>query len=146
MTAQIPEWIIIDGEQTTMAFCPPLPADEPRVIIRKVNQYTELDNDSTLRSTGCWRHYVGSWEIRDGALYLIGIRGRYALLGDEPLLADWVNATLRITDGEMLTYVPPQSADVAADASGDEAAPVKPAEPLAAPLRSFPWISARDPA
>ena len=32
MTAQFHENLIINGEETTMAFCPPLPNDHPRIV------------------------------------------------------------------------------------------------------------------
>ncbi|MGI0015521.1 MAG: hypothetical protein ACREBU_19060, partial [Nitrososphaera sp.] len=32
MTAQIHEKLIIDGEKTSMAFCPPLPIGHPRIV------------------------------------------------------------------------------------------------------------------
>jgi len=32
MTAQIYENLILDGEETSMAFCPPLPENDDRVI------------------------------------------------------------------------------------------------------------------
>jgi len=35
----------------------------------------------------------------------MGLRGRFRLLGEEPLLADWFSGVLRIPRGEMLQYV-----------------------------------------
>lgn len=35
------------------------------------------------------RKQEADWEISDGRVYLIGVRGDYELLGDAPLFADW---------------------------------------------------------
>ena len=56
-------------------------------------------------STACWRQYVASWRLEDGRLYLDKIDGLYRLDGEEPLFADWVTETLRIAEGNALTYV-----------------------------------------
>lgn len=97
MTAQIHERLIFDGEETSMAFCPPLPKGHSRII--------EIDPDKALFSTACWRGYQGTWEIKDGQFYLVGLGGRFRLQGEEPLLADWFSGVLRIPRGEMLQYV-----------------------------------------
>ncbi len=101
MTAQIHECLILDGEETSMAFCPPLPKGHPRIIEADIDK----SDDLVLYSTACWRGYQGTWEIRDGRFYLVGLRGRFRLLGEEPLLADWFSGTIRIPRGELLVYV-----------------------------------------
>ncbi|MEQ8766515.1 MAG: hypothetical protein RL885_21555 [Planctomycetota bacterium] len=105
MTAQVHEILIYDGERTSMAFCPPLPDDDPRV--KKLDD-EEIEEDIECRimfSTDCWRGYVGTWEIRNGRFYLVGLRGRYRMNGDEPLLADWFTGVLRIPRGKVIQYV-----------------------------------------
>lgn len=102
MTAQIHERLILNGEKTSMAFCPPLPAEHPRI--------SEGDPDAPnapgfLNTTACWRGYQGTWEIKDGHFYLVGIQGRFVLSEGEPLLADWFSGVLRIPRGELLQYV-----------------------------------------
>ena len=94
MTAQVHERLIIEGKETSMAFCPPIP-DHPRIKTQ----------ETTVMSTACWRGYVGTWELKDSKLYLKSIKGRYKLEGDDLLFADWVSCVLRIPDGEMLHYV-----------------------------------------
>jgi hypothetical protein len=66
-------------------------------------------------STACWRGYFGSWEIRDGKLYLIGLKGyieNYVVVGIEHLFpkqkevfAEWYSGEIRIPLGDMLKYV-----------------------------------------
>jgi len=102
MTAQFPEILIIEGEERCMTFCPPIPA-HPRIV--EVDVETVAREYPHVLSTGCWRGYIGVWEIKEGRLYLVGLRGRYKLEGDEPLFADWFTGVLRIPQGEMLHYV-----------------------------------------
>jgi len=106
MTAQAHELLIIEGEKTSMAFCPLIPADHPNI------QY--LDNDAVraekdiptiIFSTACWRQYIGTWELKDGKFYLVDVKGRIKKTSDEPIFADWVTTVLRITSGKLLHYV-----------------------------------------
>jgi hypothetical protein len=103
MTAQFGERLINEGEETSMAYCPPLPKGHPR-IIRVEDQHIRVE-DRQFFSTACWRRYQGTWEIREGRFYLTGLRGRLRLLGDEALPADWFTGMLRIPRGKMLQYV-----------------------------------------
>lgn len=98
MTAQVPEELILDGERTSMAFCPPLPESHPRIF--------EPGPDEAIRvTTACWRGYQGTWEIKDGRLYLVALRGRLQLRPGETVLANWFSGVLRVPKGEMLQYV-----------------------------------------
>ena len=105
MTAQIHEKLIFDGEDTSMAFCPPLPEKHPRIVEDHPDLATRDAHSSILFSTACWRRYQGTWEIRDSRFYLVGLRGRLALRGEDPILADWFSGVLRIPKGKMLQYV-----------------------------------------
>jgi len=106
MTAQIHEILIYEGEELSMAYCPPFPEGHPRIVVVDPQPGTYEPEDSMiLFSTACWRRYQGSWEIQDGCFYLVGLRGFYRLTGDEPLLADWFTGVLRIPKGPILHYV-----------------------------------------
>lgn len=105
MTAQMHERLILDGQQTSMAFCPPLPEAHPRLIHVDPQTPAEPGESSILFSTACWRRYQGTWEIKDGRFYLNGVRGIYRLDGNGPLLAEWFTGVLRIPRGRMLRYV-----------------------------------------
>jgi hypothetical protein len=105
MTAQMHECLTYDGEETSMAFCPPLPMGHPRIIEVDPQQARQDASDSILFSTACWRGYQGTWEVRDGKFYLVSLRGRFRLQGYEPLLADWFSGVLRIPRGGLLQYV-----------------------------------------
>ena len=58
-----------------------------------------------LLSTACWRGYQGFWEIQNGRFFLRGLRGKFELVGEEPLFADWFSGMLRIPDGELIEYI-----------------------------------------
>jgi hypothetical protein len=107
MTAQVHERLILDGEHCSMACCPRLPEAHPRVRAwRRGEPRNSAEEDYWgINSTACWRQYVGTWEIRDGKLFLVALLGRYRLVGSEPLLADWFTGVLYVPRGEVLEYV-----------------------------------------
>ena len=103
-----------------MAFCPPLPLYDIHIVelsdkeIKEITSQFSRENflsgkvksdDMIIYSTACWRQYVGTWEIKDGRLYLVGLKGRFKYVGDEPLFADWFTGVLRIPRGENIIYV-----------------------------------------
>ncbi|PWQ98840.1 hypothetical protein [Leucothrix pacifica] len=99
MTAQVHEVLIIDGQETSMAFCPPLPENDSRVIESK-------DDDGYISfSTDCWRQYVGTWEIKENKFYLINLDGNFQLADKTPIFADWFTGVLRVPQGNMMHYV-----------------------------------------
>ena len=107
MTAQVHENLILDGEATTMTTCPPLPPGHPRILYAGPPGSFQLKEGvpSVVFSTACWRGYIGTWEVRDGRLYLVKLQGRCEMLGDEPIPADWVSGWIRVPRGELLEYV-----------------------------------------
>jgi hypothetical protein len=106
MTAQVHELLIIEGEETSMAYCPPLPTNHPAIKSLTDAEIRDVENmPSMIFSTACWRQYIGTWELKEGKLYLRDIKGRYKMTGDEPIFADWVTAVIRIPNGELLHYV-----------------------------------------
>jgi hypothetical protein len=106
MTAQFHEKLIYDGDETSMAFCPPLPENHSRIVENSEKKEMILPGTGRMiSSTACWREYIGTWEIKDGRFYLVKVGGRYRLNGDEPLFADWFSGVLRIPKGEVILYV-----------------------------------------
>jgi hypothetical protein len=103
MTAQVHERLILDGKLTSMNCDPPLPRHHERIVARP--EASMRENDVIMNSTSCWRRYVGTWELREGRLYLLAIDGRYQLTGMEPLPADWFNGVITVPIGETLEYV-----------------------------------------
>lgn len=104
MTAQMHELLTIDGRNTSMAYCPPIPLDHPRIVERDPSE-PPGEGGGSVYSTACWRGYQGSWKIENGIMYLTALRGRLKLLGLEPIFADWFSGILRIPRGEILHYV-----------------------------------------
>jgi hypothetical protein len=105
VTAQVHELLIVDGEETSMAFCPPLPDSHPRIYEPSPDEVIKDESDLTIGSTACWRGYMGTWEIRDGLFYLAGLCGRFQLREGEPILAEWFSGVIRVPKGEILQYV-----------------------------------------
>src|SRR5260221_14049621 len=109
MTAQAHEILILEGNHTSMSFCPPIPPNHPRIVtltVEELKKQLELGEiPSIIYSTACWRRYVATWELKDGRFYLVDIRGRIKVIGSDPILADWFTGVLRIPDGELLHYV-----------------------------------------
>ena len=108
MTAQISEKLVYEGRMVAMTFCPPVPKH------LRITEYSDKEVDDRIGkkifpdiifSTACWRKYIGTWEIKEGRLYLIDIFGRLKLDGEEPLFADWFTGELRVPQGELLQYV-----------------------------------------
>jgi len=118
MTAQTPERIILDGRPRSL-FADPL----YRLTARCRLDLSRPDH----RSTANYRGYIGTWEIRDGRLYLVhlawetwGSGGqdgemtvaettqrklfRAAQVEGFPILAHWFNGRLRIALGRRLIY------------------------------------------
>jgi hypothetical protein len=56
-------------------------------------------------STGCWRGYIATWQLKDEKLYLASIAGCYRLDSTTPVFADWVNDALVITRGPQIKHV-----------------------------------------
>ena len=95
MTAQLHENMIYEGQYLSMFSFPGFPEDHPR-IIELTDKQIWAKGEPRMVSSNCWRGYLGSWEIKEGKLYLLKLDRDYELEGDEPLFADWVTAELHI--------------------------------------------------
>lgn len=102
MTAQVHERLILDGKELSLA-CEPTIPEHPRII--NISGEEASASNPLVFSTACWRNYIGSWEIKDGRLYLTSIVGIYKLIGDSPISAEWYTGTLRVPTGSMREYV-----------------------------------------
>ena len=93
MTTQVKERIIIDREKYPLLNALSLPEDETKII--------QKEGPISTRSS-CWRGYVGTWEIKDDKLYLIDFSsGKYDVLVNLPILADWISGTAKVATGEV---------------------------------------------
>ncbi len=106
MTAQIGEKLIYDGRKVSMC-------TEP------LSDYFAFGGhraEFEFTCTALWRGYVGTWEIVNERLYLVGLTGtlkdgRDATLEtvfpgySDRVFAHWYSGTLRIPEGKQLEYV-----------------------------------------
>lgn len=106
MTAQIAEHLNYEG--VAHAMC-----EEP--LCHYFN-LAGIENDFKSPSTALWRGYVGSWEILDGRLYLIGLEGSlkngtvatvatFFPSNPDRVFAHWYSGELRLPRGKMLKYI-----------------------------------------
>ncbi|MFC3716581.1 hypothetical protein ACFONC_10485 [Luteimonas soli] len=112
-TAQIPDRILIDGQDYALNTNPLT----PRLVASGW-----LPPKEAMVSSANWRGYTASWEIADGKLVLrdatILVAGEEpgdytpkSILGDlfpsaaAPVVADWYSGALIVPDGEMTHYV-----------------------------------------
>jgi len=106
MTAQFSELLMLEGKQHSLCSYP-------------LASYFGLGGESVAfraSSTALSRGYIGTWEILDQRLYLIGLQG---WLEDESpvsletvfsgyperVFAHWYSGTLRLPQGQLLHYV-----------------------------------------
>ena len=106
MTAQFSEILHYKGEKLSMRVTP---LSDYFVLMG-------LRPDFQIRSTACWRCYVGEWEITLDRLYLVGISANYddgtevtlASLFPEyesRVFANWYSGVLSIPQGDLVEYV-----------------------------------------
>jgi hypothetical protein len=106
MTAQIGEKLICEGR-------------EVRMCTEPLADYFTLGGHRPEFESNCtalWRGYVGTWEVVNDRLYLVGLEG---ILEDgseatletvfpgypERVFAHWYSGTLRIPEGRLMEYV-----------------------------------------
>jgi hypothetical protein len=95
MTHQLHENMIYEGKEVSMFSFPGFPNEHPR-IIELTDKQIWAKGEPRKVSSNCWRGYIGSWEIKDGKLYLLNLERNYDLEGDEPLFAEWVTGELSV--------------------------------------------------
>jgi hypothetical protein len=101
VTAQVSDSLTIAGRTIAAAEIIPLRSHD-RII-----EVADSDAQASLRcyrSTACWRGYVASWLLTEEALFLVGIVGRYRLLGHAPLRATWLNRALVLPLEDATTF------------------------------------------
>lgn len=105
MTAQFSEKLRYEGQDWQMH-------TEP---LRDYLAREGITFNPTIESTALRRHYIGSWEIIDDRLFLVGISGESnekeisleALFPGHSgkVFADWFTGTIRAPYGRLLKYV-----------------------------------------
>jgi len=107
MTAQVREVLHYNGEKYFLSSEPLKPLLE---IIGEDNPFPK----PKVCSTACWRGYVGTWEIFEDKLFLVGIRGfpeeskelslDNLFPNQNKVLAEWFTGEIKIPQGKMLHY------------------------------------------
>jgi hypothetical protein len=109
MTAQLKDSLIINGESFSVL------SHIDALWSRKI---TKLSKDEQQKlpliffSTACYRNYVATWEIIDDKLYLVKLRGAYALVDDEPDFVEWYSGTIKISINDVLKGIEIKSGNV----------------------------------
>lgn len=112
-TAQFPEVLLLDGKQRALYTNPLEPWLRQPGNGEKLKPYV-----SERRCSASWRGYEGSWEIKNGQLFLIGLRANpcsqqspviplSALFPGQsaPVAATWFSGRLTVPDGKQIKYV-----------------------------------------
>lgn len=102
MSAQMYDRITINGEDLNLAAAP----------LEEFFRRNPVKRPAfSSFNSGCMRGYVASWEVREGRLYLTGIRmvcdtesSFASIFPDAPdgVFADWVSGELRCSSGRLL--------------------------------------------
>ncbi|MFA5848297.1 MAG: hypothetical protein WC833_00295 [Bacteroidales bacterium] len=109
-TGQAADYLIIEKD-TVFLFANPL---EPYLNYKNERKINGIE--LTMTSTGCWRGYVASWELKNDSLFLIKLMrekdsGEYITFnlkeefGSDKVFAEWYTGTLYCPRGERLQYV-----------------------------------------
>ena len=109
-TGQASDFLIIKKD-TLMLYSNPL---EPYLEFK--NKRTLNGIELKMTSTGCWRGYIATWEIRNDSLFLVKVVredefGKFRTFnlkeefGTSKVFAAWFTGTLYSPRGEMLQYV-----------------------------------------
>ena len=101
MTIQISEILVWNGEEYAMKSCPSIPENDPRF---KVLDDKDFKDTPFVQSTACWRNYFGSWSISNRRLFLDNVEGRYSIVCEKPVFADWYSGTLVIPRGAVIYH------------------------------------------
>jgi hypothetical protein len=104
MSAQVKEQLLYQQEVLNMTSEPLRPYLATRPDIRFI-----------APNIGCWRGYVGYWEMRDDQLWLVQLRAwlpgfvqaglDHLFPGQEAVFAHWYIGALRVPQGEVLKYI-----------------------------------------
>ena len=106
MTAQVGETLHYEGREVVMC-------NEPLGDYFKL---VGIEPEFDANCTALWRGYLGTWEIQDTRLYLIGLTGVMKGLIEANVatifpgypgrvFAHWYSGTLRVPEGKILRYV-----------------------------------------
>lgn len=102
MTEQIKDICHYLGNEYHMSVCLPLPVDNLSIIELTCEEFSAEDFDGVYTSTACWRNYVATWAVKEQRLVLVQLKGKYRLVRDRPLLAEWFTGEFELPQGEFI--------------------------------------------
>lgn len=115
-TAQMPEILVLDGKKEEMI-------STPLEVYFKSGHERPVVMRLGISSSGLWREYIGTWEVKGDELYLTSLHKPDYDSDDRtkvgevfplttvfadakgPVKASWYSGVLRVRRGEMLRYV-----------------------------------------
>jgi len=109
-TAQTGERLLYKGATNRLCTLPL----EPYLKKHNLRLYEVAPPKEFMMSTGCWRGYIGTWQIKDGFLWLVSVQhldrtpvplSRVFTNQVPPIKATWYSGTLHVTQGKMLRYI-----------------------------------------
>ena len=109
-TAQMGERLLYKGATNRLCTLPL----EPYLKEHNLRLYEVAPPKKFIMSTGCWRGYIGTWQIKDGFLWLVSVENldqtqvplsKVFTNQVPPIKATWYSGTLHVTQGKMLRYV-----------------------------------------
>jgi hypothetical protein len=100
VTAQALDYLTHEGKQCLMRTELAL-KKHPRIM--SLSDRDAREQFDMCFTTACWRNYLGEWEIRKNRLFLNRLRGKYNLIGPEPLAAEWVSGTIHVEECEIIS-------------------------------------------
>jgi len=98
MTAQLHEYLRLDGKRCRMACELDLPESAPGFVYLRGRKYK-------TPCSACWRGYIGFWIIKNDRLFLRKLLGNIQGSFIPPRFADWFSGEIRVPQGERLLYV-----------------------------------------
>ncbi len=78
------------------------PADDKRIQRLSDTELENIDSNGVYLSTACWRNYLATWAIKDNQLFLNKLEGRYLLVDNTPMLADWFTGEFELPQGDLV--------------------------------------------
>jgi hypothetical protein len=109
-TAQMAERLLCKGATNRLCTLPL----EPYLKAHNLRLSEMAQPKKFMMSTACWRGYIGTWQIKDGFLWLVSVEhldrtpvplSRVFTNQVPPIKATWYSGTLHVTQGKMLRYV-----------------------------------------
>jgi len=102
VTTQIKDVCRYLGSEYKMPVYLAFPVDGERIRELDPIEFAKDESNAILTSTACWRNYVATWEITEGRLFLVQFEGKFQVVENQPLFADWFSGEFELPQGALL--------------------------------------------